>query len=217
MSHYLGITRGWDWAEHIANGYLGGTDIVWPRTVAVVAPVAGTVTKTAHSVTITEPDGWRTVVLELASTNLAKKTVKAGDPIGYRGKWPHFHSLTPAGVRVRARFINADDAPLPNPQPPTETDEDMQYEITRVKLDDPGAPDHGAEAVYGNGVGNKIKWRQLSRFANDPDSLVKMFGDRRVVMNARAAIPIYRIVSGKDGNAIPVDRASWDQFKKEWS
>lgn len=105
MNIYKNREFGWGWPEHHEHGFLGGDDMKTLVGERILAPVSGTVTRTAHSFTITEPDGWKTQALELAST-LSVPSVQIGQGIGFAGtKWVHWHSIRPDGVRVPARFL----------------------------------------------------------------------------------------------------------------
>jgi len=118
MNIYADRKFGWNWQQHIDNGYLGGDDMKTAPGEDVFAPVAGLLTRTLHSATITEADGWKTQALELAST-AASRIVKVGDKIGTAGtKWVHWHSLDPAKTRHPARFLNP---------PPAKENEDMPH------------------------------------------------------------------------------------------
>lgn len=114
MNIYAGRAFGWGWPEHVEHGYLGGDDMKTAVGERILAPVAGTVTRTSHSFTITEPDGWKTQALELGST-LSMNTVEVGHGIGFAGtKWVHWHSITPDGTRVPARFLQPEkEHPMP--------------------------------------------------------------------------------------------------------
>lgn len=114
MNIYAGRAFGWGWPEHEEHGFLGGDDMKSSPGEVILAPVAGRLTSTNHTVTITEADGWKTQCLELAETR-APATVKIGDRIGVSGRlWPHWHSIRPDGTRVPARFLQP--LPIPSPQ-----------------------------------------------------------------------------------------------------
>lgn len=129
MNIYAGRKFGWGWPEHHEHGFLGGDDMKTSVGERILAPVAGNVTRTAHTVTITEPDGWKTQALELAST-ITQKTVSVGHGIGFAGqKWVHWHSIRPDGTRVPARFLQP---PTPE-KPPVENTRRKRSQMLLVK------------------------------------------------------------------------------------
>jgi len=170
MNIYADRKFGWNWQQHIDNGYLGGDDMKTAPGEDVFAPVAGLLTRTLHSATITETDGWKTQALELAST-AASRIVKVGDKIGTAGtKWVHWHSLDPAKTRHPARFLNPPPAKENNHMRHllkyTSATPDMWIEIdfldhTYTLI----APGSFEDAVVNNDVAAGRRWDEIA----DPD------------------------------------------------
>ncbi|MFB9312107.1 M23 family metallopeptidase [Nocardioides plantarum] len=108
------------WAEHRANGSLGGIDFAMAVGTALPAAGAGTITNIpdngtgGHTVTITHADGWKTQYMHLSSFSCADgESVAQGATVGLSGgaagapgsgsstgPHVHWHMTSPGGTRT---------------------------------------------------------------------------------------------------------------------
>lgn len=106
---YPGVAKGWDWADHKARGYIGGTDYKTYPGRNVTACATGTAYRiSASEVSIRLVDGRRINYRELRSTwGTFPRQVRIGDRIGTTGLvrngtslWAHMDAQNVAGVRI---------------------------------------------------------------------------------------------------------------------
>lgn len=108
------------WAQHRANGSLGGIDFAMGVGTALPAAGAGTITNIpnngtgGHTVTITHADGWKTQYMHLSSFSRSNgESVGKGATVGLSGgaagapgsgsstgPHVHWHMISPGGVRT---------------------------------------------------------------------------------------------------------------------
>lgn len=116
---FSGYTITQTWAQHRANGSLGGVDFAMAVGTALPAAAAGTITNIpengtgGNTVTITHSDGWKTQYMHLSEFGRANgESVAQGASVGLSGGAAgapgsgsstgphcHWHMIDPSGVR----------------------------------------------------------------------------------------------------------------------
>ena len=116
---FAGYTVTQTWAQHQANGSLGGVDYAMGVGTALPAAAAGTITNMpdngtgGHTVTITHADGWKTQYMHLSQFSRSNgESVAQGATVGLSGGAAgapgsgsstgphcHWHMIDPSGTR----------------------------------------------------------------------------------------------------------------------
>lgn len=110
VNPFKGIPVGWDWAEHKANGKIGGTDYKTYVGQSITSATRGTAYRMSNTwVAIRRADGVRVNYRELRTTSgTFPRTVNVGDKIGTAGAtgaggiklWAHIDAQNVFGIRI---------------------------------------------------------------------------------------------------------------------
>lgn len=139
---FVGRTVTQTWAQHRANGSLGGVDYAMPVGTPLPACGAGTITNIANNgtggntVTINLGGGWKSQYMHLSRFTTNGKTVAQKDVVGWSGGAAgapgagsstgphcHWHLIDPNGTRVNAlNYVSTGGGSTKLPKTSTEDD-----------------------------------------------------------------------------------------------